>query len=193
MKVYAYTWPWNTGKTTAIEWGGDLIWVKDTIIDNGRDVIYFPEIARNMFELLEYDEEWEVSNTTNFQKEIRKAEQERLFILDETLDSNSDDVVLIDRTYHDNVLYNKRNRNMWLSTLSDDKFKDFSHELYDTIILFTEPRKNNRRMSYYNDDLFNTMFNNWIIERYWKTNEIKIFKNNSDDHYINWKMKTFWL
>jgi hypothetical protein len=75
-------------------------------------VIYFPEVAREMFELLEYNEKGDVVDTTRFQEEIRKAEQERLFILDETLDTVSDEVVIIDRAYHDNVLYNKRNKNI---------------------------------------------------------------------------------
>jgi len=120
---------------------------------------------------------------TLFQHAVRTREQERLFEIDDVIQKGIPDYITVDRTYHDNVIFNNRNRWLGKSTLEDDTFRDFSSELYDTIIIFTTPHKMSNNLTQYNNEIFDTMLCMWVAEHYARDCEVLVFKNNTDEKY----------
>ena len=124
-KITVFTWPWNTGKSTLIE-----------NLNKEWNYKVYKEIARQHFD--------KAGNMKEFQRIILQEERKRLFELFSYTGSKD---VLIDRTFADNLIYIYWNIINWklenefdFGELAGD-ITD-SIDIYDEVILFTEPFKN---------------------------------------------------
>lgn len=188
MKIIAFSWLTNTGKSTEINWDKIRDSIANEIENDGRRCLVYNETARDLFELLP-NESNEIQDLTVFQTAIRAKEQARLVELQNRKDAGGDYTVLVDRPYNDSVLFNKYNRIIWLSDLQDWHFVDYSQDIYDLVVLFTEPYKDNWRLEQYNNDKFESIFISWTIEKY--GDKVLQFKNNSDPEYLERKKRFF--
>ena len=160
--IKAFTWVGNTGKSTTIE---------------KLDGVKYWEIAREHFDKLD--------NIKEFQKAILEDEKKRLF---ELLTYTDRIDVIVDRTFVDNLIY------LYYSIITgniEDEF-DFgelssfiekSVELYDEVILFTEPLKENTQFKQYNDPTLNELFITTIKKVYW--DKVKQYKNSKEYLSVN--------
>lgn len=150
-------------------------WISNTwksyVIDK-LDGIKYWEIARKHFDKL--------PDIKEFQKAILEDEKKRLF---ELLSYTGDENIIIDRTFVDNLIYlyyniviGKINYDFNFWELSD--FIQKSVELYDEVILFTEPLKKDSRFKEYNDEKFNELLKSTIRTIY--GNKVKEYKNSKE-------------
>jgi hypothetical protein len=190
MKTIAFSWLTNTGKSTEIH-GNKELWI-DGIVQDLRDTWYgtivYRETARELFDLLPNDYNG-INDLTLFQTAIRAMEQARVERIKEKKKEWWKHYSIVDRTYHDSVLFNRWNREQWLSTLCESDYDDLSDTLYDIIILFSTPHKDNNRLNQYNDSDFKSFFSDWIKDRYW--DKVVEFENNDDPKYKEWKKSMF--
>ena len=160
-KITVFTWPWNTGKSTLIE-----------NLNKEWSYKVYKEIARQHFD--------KADNMKEFQKVILEEERKRLFELFSYTEKKD---ILIDRTFADNLIYLYWNIINWkiedefdFGELSSD-ISD-SIDIYDEVILFTEPFKNSNRFEDYNSSNFNKLFITTIRTIYW--GKVKEYKNAQD-------------
>lgn len=160
--IRAFTWVGNTGKSTTIE---------------KLDGIKYWETARQHFD--------KIDNIKRLQQAILEDEKKRLFEL-LTYKDTTDADILVDRTFADNLVYLYWNIISWkiqgeIDFWELDEQIQLSLAIYDEVILFTEPLKNNTRFKQYNDPQLNELMITTIKKIYW--NKIKQYKNWPD--YFN--------
>ena len=165
-KITAFSWPWNTGKSSLIE-----------ELNKNWNYKVCKEFARQHLD--------KVENIKEFQKAILEDERKRLFKL---LSYTGDKDILIDRTFFDNLVYLYRiiiNWKMWdefdFGNLADN-ITD-SVDIYDEVILFTEPFRDSEKYKLYNNQYFNILFITTIKIIYW--DKVEEYKNSQD--YLNHK------
>ena len=162
-KIIAFSWVWNTGKSYTL----------NKLEETWKYVKYW-EIARELFDVLEKD--WMKA----FQQAILEQEKKRLFDL-MTYTGKKD--IIIDRTFSDQMVYYYWNLikgkiedefDFW--TLAD--YLQSSKELYDEVVLFTEPFKTSKNFEFYNDEKLAILMNTTIRTIYW--DKVKEYKNSYD-------------
>ena len=163
----AFTWPGNTWKSTVINW------LRDSL-SKMFNVSVYEETARSVLDKNK-DSEW-IFDMEWFQWEICRLENERV----EKMKEDMADILLIDRTSLDWLVYsifNLKNWN-WLN-LNQKDIAD-----YDLVILFTETFKqtNTPQFAHYNDDKLVDLFR--TVMRYVYGDKLVEFWNWSEFHDI---------
>ena len=153
--IKAFTWVGNTGKSYCIQ---KESWIK------------YKEIAREYLHLF-----WD--DMTPVQKIILDAEKDRLFDL---MTYTGKEDIVIDRTFVDNLVYLYYNMIKWKFKWEFDfgelaEYIQQSYELYDEVVLFTEPLKIDKR---YDDPKLNELMISTIKTVYW--DKVKVYKNSKD-------------
>ena len=169
----AFTWPWNTWKSTVIKkLEKDLLlmlrkeWIEWNRINKGSIAIY-PETARLVLDSIndEFDM-WE------FQNKISALEDKRVT----EIKNDMSDVLLLDRTSVDWVMYSVFNMMqgypIWLNQNHIGE--------YDLIILFTEEfkRTNTEQFAHYNDERLVELFR--MLMNYVYKGKVVEFANASE-------------
>jgi hypothetical protein len=134
----------------------------------------YQETARDLFHIL--------PDMYEFQKQMHIAEINRVNEITELKKKQLYDVILIDRTFHDNILYATQNH-----TYGDVEELDFlqldpgSKETYDKVVLLTEPTRDSKHEEFdlYNNNEFKEVFNRSISEYY--NHCIEKFRNGTVD------------
>lgn len=188
MQIIAFSGLTNTGKSTETQWDGIRQSIATEVENDWWRCLVYEETARELFFLLPSEDNG-IKDLTIFQTAIRAKEQERLKELDARKKAWGNYTVIVDRPYNDSVLFNAYNRTVGLSSLEDTWFVDYSDKVYDLVILFTEPYKDNGRLEQYNNDEFANMFVKWTVDKYW--DKVLQFKNNADPLYKERKSKFF--
>lgn len=138
----AFTGPWNTGKSTIIKKLSEEL--SYSIWDNQwcdpKTVSVYPETARKVLD------EKGFGSMSQFQQTISALEDERL----KELENDTADVLLIDRTCMDGLVYSIFN----LDNEFPITFNQSSKGDYDLVVLFTEAFKETQteEFAHYNDD-----------------------------------------
>ncbi len=171
----AFTWPWNTGKSTIIK-------QLEKELSKEFGVSTYNETARDVLD--KQSENWIDFNMSEFQNEISKLESQRI----DDIKNDISEILLLDRTSVDWLVYSMFNRKKWYSiSMNQEAIWD-----YDMVILFTEEFKktNTEQFSHYNDnelvDLFR-MVMNYMYK--WKVVE---FNNASDYEEILEEIKVLY-
>ena len=173
----AFTWPWNTGKSTIINKLkeelsnsiGDNQWCKEY------NVTVYPETARTILddEKLYKDcvTDWEF-NMARFQANVSDLEDLRA----EQIKEDTSEILLIDRTAMDWLVYSIFNLENWMVM----RYNQDNIWEYDLVILFTEAFKETQteQFAHYNDDRLVKLFKNIINYVYW--DKVVEFKNAWD-------------
>ena len=169
----AFTWPWNTGKSTIINKLNEELMKEFS-------VSVYNETARDVLDQIDND-----FNMSEFQNEISKLESTRI----KEIENDISQILLLDRTSVDWLVYSMFNRKKWYD-ISLNQWKIWD---YDLVILFTEEFKktNTEQFTHYNDtelvDLFR-MVMNYMYK--WKVIE---FKNASEYEEILETIKTLYF
>ena len=187
MTIIAISWVGNTGKSSIINWVDGIWWVIQDLKDEWRQIKSYWETARDLFYLLP-DEDNDIEDLTLFQKVIQQKEARRLHKLQE--DKNANLNVIVDRTYTDNEIYAQYNHELWqcdkINASYMNRFR--SKQVYDLVILLTEPIKTTKFDPKYNDEKFVANFNKTIIDTYWEK-VIKLRNYKQDWEYIRWLLR----
>jgi len=166
--ILAIGWPWNTGKTHTTE-----------ILKKKFNYKVYKETARDLFSVLE--KKWmEVFQKAIYEKEIEKLKELQKLKWKEN--------IVVDRTFSDHIVYKYYNIIKWLIKDHDlwdiQKYIEISKEVYDKVILFTEPLKESKRFKEYNNKELNELLIATIktiykgkVEEY-KNSLFYIYKNN---------------
>lgn len=124
---------------------------------------------------------WVIDDVHDFETFIIKQESGRVEELMHIKESKSYDLVFIDRTGLDAVIYSYRNLiNGNIDRI--DYVKNYStilttgKQLYDHVVFFTTPIKIDRRFPIYNNDHINAVFENSI--RFFYEEKVMIYTNN---------------
>lgn len=179
MVVVAFSWVGNTGKTSLIEWHDGEYGLMHWLQEEWLSVRYLPEIARSVWagskEKLDMDA---------FQQEISDREYER----SKRIKNNKKkyDVLLVDRTYADNMVY--MFYNIVTGTIKKPiTYTPITGKLYDKIFFFNEPIKEttNRNFKHYNDDMVSGLMYMVINKKFSVDHEI--YNNGRDNkwHILN--------
>lgn len=106
---------------------------------------------------------WHTVDRNELQQWNGKQEQLRLEQLSIRKQNNTYDVVIVDRTYVDGLIYTMRNMLIELNVsndiyMTDRKYIQMSKELYDTVIYFHTPILQDMIMQETNHPSFNKIF-----------------------------------
>lgn len=180
MSIIALAWPWNTWKSTIINWDHERDWAISLIRNEWKQIKHYWETARELLYLLP-NEQNGIQDLSLFQEAIRAKELHRLSSLIE--DKKKDLSVIVDRTYIDNTVYWQYNALLWRSNYIDyaQDIVDVV-DLYDFVVLLTTPMKNtsNALFNPYNDEWFVNHFNNIIRKKFW--NKVVEFTNSKKEY-----------
>ena len=171
MKTIAFSWIWNTWKSTAIQN------LKDKLELEWQKVLIYPEIARQLFNVLE------TQGITQFQKEINRKEIDRLSQIHNEKSKWIYDTLLIDRTTVDNRVYFEFNKSIWKID-SNEQIEKTYNWIYDNIILFTEPiKETNSREDFkaYDDYKYLRLLFDRFINHYYDLRKVERLRNNKED------------
>jgi len=178
-RVIAFSWPGNTQKSSLIN--GHYEWEKlispgigKVLLDQGKSVKIYNETARGAFDVLK--EQW----LQKFQEQIFIDECVRVGYILKDIREETFDVILIDRTFHDNFVYTLHN---YLHNKIDSisHLKDIDEQIYDDVILLNKPTKSDSKEEFdtYNTPEFHKYFEQEIK---WKfKDKVRIFANGKED------------
>lgn len=160
----AFSWPWNTGKTTLIKE------IKELFAD--KDVLVLEETARE--ELLNV---W-TSDIWKLQQRIQLRERERAEYI-KWLNKETYDLLLIDRTWIDQLAYlffNMINKKITSPVEQVDMW-----DIYDLIIVLDTPIKNTwtEWLQHYNDWMVSDLMSSAVKWRFW--DKAILFSNAKED------------
>lgn len=178
-KAIAISWLWNTQKSSLI-YGSDLgwEWIRWILEAQWLNVKVYDETARQCYHLLN----GKPNSVYNFQKAIHELEHKRIVEALEDKRSGLYDVLLFDRTWYDNILYVFQNKIHWkIGQLDFLEYTNSSRELYDSVILLTEPTKHSSKEEFdiYAEDDFRNRFEEQLTKYYPEI--IKKFRNGKED------------
>ena len=124
---------------------------------------------------------WVIEDVHDFETFIIKQETERLQELTHIKETQSYDLVFIDRTWLDAIIYSYRN--LINGNISRIDYVENYHEilaqgkaLYDNVVFFTTPIKIDSRFAIYNNEHINAIFEHSI--RFWYAHKVIIYPNN---------------
>lgn len=160
MKIFAFSWPPNTGKTTLIktlEWNFMTLWY---------NVKVYNEVASSYFDLLPCKDNG-LKDITFYQKALNIAECTRIKHLRKDLKEKLYNVILIDRTWYDQEIYYERNLSKSNCEQFDRMYCREDRALYDEVIIFTDPIvSDNWPGQFYDNTEFRSFYNEQIQARY---------------------------
>lgn len=166
MKI-AFSWPWNTGKSTLI---GKI---KTDFIRDGIDFKHYGETARELLETMEGE-----FNPQQFQQEIYRRELDRLAELQQ-----ENKAALIDRTITDNRIYSEFLRR---EGIIDETPWPLVASNYDKVFYFTTPFRESKTFPVFNSKKFLNFFQETIKKTY---PNASIYKNGADEKKIREEIK----
>lgn len=184
MRVIAFSWVWNTGKTSAMSTIQEAIRFKNT---NAR-VMILPETA------MEYIMKVGLQNVDRdaMQAYISEKEKNRLLDLKKWKDEDAYDYVIVDRTYMDGIVYTYWNILLWYPVnmnvyINDNEYRALSKEVYDHIVFFSQPIIPDLLFQDYNSEHFVSIFSETIRHMY--GNKVFALENNvAFANNIQWYM-----
>ena len=168
MKTIAFSWPWNTGKSTAI----------DTIAEQKRiqwhNVIVLWEIARDAFSAVNPED------MSMFQRKIYYAEEQRINEILRMQEQEVCDILLVDRTWADQLAYLIFNL-MRGKILTPVPVQSMATDIYDGVIVLDTPIKQNTREEFlqYNNQELNDMIVGNAKRFFWE--KAYLHSNAKDD------------
>lgn len=173
-KVIAFSGNSNTGKTSAIHFLHDSFIKKDP----SKKIKIFHETAR---EYIDTHGGGEIKDVHAFECFIIEQEIHRLREIQQIKKNNTYDLVFIDRTSLDPIIYSYRNLINGNINRIDyvDNYQEvltLSQSIYDHVVFFTTPIKIDNRFPIYNNDHINAIFEHSIRYRYSKN--VIIYTNN---------------
>ncbi len=185
MKIIVFSWNSNTWKSSAIK----LFYDKLKSINDGYNIKIYGEIAR---EYLDMNIGKDIDRY-EFQKYIADKDIERINRLKQHKIDDDFDFILVDRTIFDSIIYIYWNFLIWKSwkiDFIDDIYTyiEDSKNIYDKVVFFSLPIKNDKRFDDYNNDNINWIFENSIEATYrWKICKIdnNIILEKDIDKYLN--------
>ncbi len=172
-KIIAFSGNSNTGKTSAINYLKDHYGTLHPELK----IHLLGETAREYIEL----HNWVVDDVHAFEEYIIAREQERLAELKSIKENNTYDLVFIDRTSLDAIIYSYRNLINGdlhrIDYVQDyDPILKLSKSLYDNVVFFTTPIKVDSRFPIYNNEHINAIFEHSI--RYYYDPKVIVYTNN---------------
>lgn len=186
MKVIAFSGNSNTGKSTAIQFLYDYMQKHSP----DKKVLLMNESARTYID----QQGGVVDDVDAFQLYVYQQETKRLKRLQELRKSGEYDLVLIDRTAWDGMIYsywNMMNGTMGAIRFSDHPYNGLaiSKKLYDHVVFFTTPIKKDSRFDHYNNEYINQLFTLSITYFYGEkvltyTNNV-FFQNNFENAILS--------
>lgn len=155
MKIIAFTGVANTGKTTALE-------VMEKILKKDHPELRYKILGENAMKYIS-QHGWHTVDRNALQNRNGREEQKRLDTLLARRQQKKYDVVIVDRTYVDGVIYTMRNTLLELNVsnevyITDRKYIQLSKKLYDTVIYFHTPILQDMIMQETNHPSFNKIF-----------------------------------
>lgn len=124
---------------------------------------------------------WVIEDVHDFETFIIKQETDRLKELTHIKAQKSYDLVFIDRTGLDAIIYSYRN--LINGNISRIDYVENYHKilaqgktLYDNVVFFTTPIKIDSRFAIYNNEHINAIFEHSI--RFWYEHKVIIYPNN---------------
>ncbi len=173
-KIIAFSGNSNTWKTSAIHYLKDHYGAKHPDLK----IHLLHETAR---EFINENGGWIVEDVHAFEKYIIDQEIKRMETLEKIKKDQLYDLVFIDRTAMDPIIYSYWNMvNGSLDRIDFvDNFQDIlqrSKIVYDHVVFFTTPIKIDNRFPIYNNEHINAIFEHTI--RYWYKEIVLVYTNN---------------
>jgi len=178
-KIVAFAGVPNTGKTTLIQGvPNKIVGLQKHLEFQGCKVKVLKEFARMFFFMLPHNNK-NYSDMTAFQKMVHASEIARLGELQSL--GNYYDFILIDRTFYENQLFAEFNMDKGLCEQFEFFEDPCSKDIYDQVILLTEPIKDNTTegLKHYNDREFVDDFNQQV--RWYYKNKVTDYSNAKED------------
>jgi len=173
-KIIVFSGNSNTGKTTAINFLYDTFTQRypekkvKKIHESAR--IYIDQHGGGNIEDVHEFERFIINEETKRLKDLAKIKQQHEY-----------DLIFIDRTWLDAVIYSYRNlingNITWIDYVSNyHEILVQGRELYDHVIFFTTPIKQDNRFPIYNNEHINAVFEHSI--RFWYGEKVIVYTNN---------------
>jgi AAA domain len=173
-KIIAFSWNSNTGKSTAIH----MLYEQFSHRYPNKKIKIFEETAR---EYIDAHGWWMIDDVHDFETYIINQETKRLEELKLIKETKSHDLVFIDRTGLDAIIYSYRN--LINGNIARIDYVENYHsvlqswkQLYDFVVFFTTPIKIDRRFPIYNNEHINAIFEHSV--RFWYEEKVITYTNN---------------